>query len=82
VQLAVCLAQETLEASWGGHPRPDLADMLLWGSLGQVPAAIAAGAALSWLSIRFEAAMGELQTSTSSLPLSTAPALPPFRSDS
>jgi hypothetical protein len=58
LQLAVYLAQETLEATWGGYPRPDLADLLLWGSLGQVPAAIAAGAALSWLSIRFEAAVG------------------------
>ena len=79
VQLAVYLAQETPEASWGGQPRPDLADLLLWGSLGQVPAAIAAGAALSWLTIRFEAAMGELQTSMSSFPLSPAPALAPVR---
>jgi hypothetical protein len=79
LQLAVYLAQETLEASWGGYPRPDLAELLLWGSLSQVPAAIVAGAALSWLSIRFEEAVGDLQTSMSALPPSPPPALAPVR---
>ena len=57
LQLVVYLAQETLEATWAGYSRPGLADLLLWGSLGQLPAAVAAGAALSWLSVRFEAAV-------------------------
>jgi len=67
LQLGVYLAQETLEATWAGYPRPGVADLLLWGSLGQLPAAVAAGAALSWLSVRFEAAVEELAAAAPAL---------------
>ena len=75
LQLAVYLAQETVEAVWAGSSRPGFADLMLWGSLGQVPAAIVAGAALSWLSIQFEAAVEELLNPAVALPLSPRPAV-------
>jgi hypothetical protein len=79
LQLAVYLAQETVEAAWAGFARPGFADLLLWGSLGQVPVAIVAGAALSWLSIHFEAAVEELMNPVAALPLSPRPAAAPPR---
>jgi len=75
LQLAVYLAQETVEAVWAGSSRPGFADVLLWGSLGQVPAAVVAGAALSWLSIRFEAAVEQLLNPAAAVPLSPRSAL-------
>lgn len=75
LQLAVYLAQETVEAVWAGSSRPALAALLLWGSLGQVPAAIVAGAALSWLSVHFDAAVEELMKPAAALPLSPRPAV-------
>ena len=75
LQLAVYLGQETVEAVWAGSSRPGFADLLLWGSLGQVPAALVAGAALSWLSIQFEAAVEELLNPGAALPLSPRPAV-------
>ena len=77
LQLAVYLAQETVEAVWAGSSRPGFADLLLWGSLGQVPVAIVAGASLSWLSIHFEAAVEELMHPVAASPLSPRPAVAP-----
>ena len=77
LQLAVYLAQETVEAVWAGSSRPGFADLLLWGSLGQVPVAIVAGASMSWLSIHFEAAVEELMHPVADSPLSPRPAVAP-----
>jgi len=77
LQLAVYLAQETVEAFWAGFSRPGFADLLLWGSLGQVPVAVVAGVAMSWLSIHFEAAVEELMTPAAASPLSPRPAVAP-----
>jgi hypothetical protein len=61
VQLAVYLGQETLEAWLSGTPASSAPELLLWGSLGQLPAAALAAVALSWLSRRLEGAIGELR---------------------
>lgn len=79
LQLGVFLVQETAEAVWLGSSPPGVADMLLWGSLGQLPVAIVCGAALSWLGARFEAAVEELKGAASPLPLSARPAERPVR---
>lgn len=63
----------------GGLSRPGLADLMRWGSLGQVPVAIVAGAALSWLSMHFEAAVEEVRTPAPAIPLSPRPAVAPPR---
>ena len=55
-QLLVFMGQETIESFAGGGPVPSVVEQLLWGSLGQLPAACAAAAVLSWLSARTEAA--------------------------
>lgn len=79
LQLTIYVVQETAEAAWVGYPRPSVADLLLWGSLGQLPIALVAGAALSWLSVRLEVAVAELRTGIRALPLSSQPALPVVR---
>ena len=79
LQLGVFLVQETVEAVWSGSSPPGVADLLLWGSLGQLPVAIVCGAALSWLGARFEAAVEELKAAESPLPLSARPAERPVR---
>jgi len=59
-QLGVFLVQEVGEALLTGLT-PDAPPMLfLWGSLGQLPVALLAALALSWLSARLEAAIEEL----------------------
>ena len=79
LQLGVFLVQETVEAVWSGSSPPGVADMLLWGSLGQLPVAIVCGAALSWLGACFEAAVEELKAAATPLPLSARPAERPVR---
>jgi hypothetical protein len=79
LQLAIYVVQETAEAAWVGYPRPSFADVLLWGSVGQLPIALVAGVALSWLSVRLEVAVAELRTGIRALPLSSLPALPVVR---
>jgi len=60
LQLAVFLLQEILEAAVGGRAMPSAVDLLLWGSLGQLPAAFLAALVLSWAGPRVEAAVAEL----------------------
>jgi hypothetical protein len=56
-QLLVFAGQETVEslAAGGGHV-PSALELLLWGTLGQLPAAAIAAAVLAWLLSRLEAA--------------------------
>jgi hypothetical protein len=55
-QLVLFVGQETIE-SWvaGGHV-PSVVEQLVWGSLGQLPAAALAAAILAWLLARLEVA--------------------------
>jgi len=61
VQLLFFAAQEVSEAWVGGAPVASVADLLLWGTLGQLPVALIAAAGLRWLLARFEAAVREIR---------------------
>jgi hypothetical protein len=56
-QLAIFLLQETVETAIAGQAPRGVGDLLLWGCLGQLPAALVAALALSWLGARVEAAV-------------------------
>jgi hypothetical protein len=80
IQLAIFLVQETVEAVAAGAALPTAGDVLLWGCLGQLPAAAVAGLALSWLGARVESAVTELEAAAAR-PLAAHAALrPPIRS--
>ena len=67
-QLAWFAGQEVVEASVAGAPLSSVADLLLWGTLGQLPVAIVAAAGLRWLLARFEAAVTEIRIALASIP--------------
>jgi hypothetical protein len=56
VQLTIFAGQEVAEALVAGLPVGSPADLLLWGTLGQLPVALVAAAGLRWLLARFEPA--------------------------
>ncbi len=58
LQLATFAAQEIVEGLVGGTSLMSAPDLLLWGTLGQLPVAIIAASALRWLSARVESAVG------------------------
>jgi hypothetical protein len=58
LQLATFALQEMAEALVAGTSFGSAAELLLWGTLGQLPVAIIAASALRWLSIRVESAVG------------------------
>jgi len=55
-QLAIFLGQEAIEAAVAGHALSSPIELLLWGALGQLPAAAIAAALIVWLLTRVEAA--------------------------
>ncbi|HTE83207.1 MAG TPA: hypothetical protein VK821_00560 [Dehalococcoidia bacterium] len=57
LQLATFALQEMAEALVAGTSFGSAADLLLWGTLGQLPVAIIAASALRWLSTRVESAV-------------------------
>jgi hypothetical protein len=59
-QLCVFAGQETAEALLTGRPAPSAADLLLWGTLGQLPIAALAALSLSWLTASFRRALDDL----------------------
>jgi hypothetical protein len=61
IQLAVFGIQEVVEATVAGASTGSAADLLLWGTLGQLPIAALAALALGWLSIRVESAAGAIR---------------------
>ena len=67
-QLAWFAGQEAIEALVAGAPVPSVANLLLWGSLGQLPVAVVAAAALRWLLARFEAAIAEIRIAPAQIP--------------
>jgi hypothetical protein len=65
-QLAIFTLQETAEAVLTGRAAPSAGDLLLWGTLGQLPLAAIAGLALSWLTAHFRRALSDLSKSRAS----------------
>lgn len=57
IQLAVFGMQEVVEAMVAGSSAGSAADLLLWGTLGQLPIAAFAALALGWLTTRVESAV-------------------------
>ncbi len=58
LQLATFAAQEIVEGLVGGTSLMSAPDVLLWGTLGELPVALIAASALRWLSARVESAVG------------------------
>jgi hypothetical protein len=61
MQLALFGIQEVVEATVAGVTAGSAADLLLWGTLGQLPIAAAAALALGWLGTRVESAVGAIR---------------------
>jgi hypothetical protein len=61
IQLVSFAGQEVGEALAAGLPVDSAADLLLWGTLGQLPVALAAAGGLRWLLARFEAAVAQIR---------------------
>jgi hypothetical protein len=61
IQLAAFAAQEVAEALIAGSSVRSAPDLLLWGTLGQLPIAIITALAFRWLSARVEAAVGQVR---------------------
>lgn len=59
-QLAIFMAQEAMEALASGASVPSAIELLLWGTLGQLPAAALVTAVACWLLARVEAAWAAL----------------------
>lgn len=57
IQLAAFVAQEVAEGLIAGASVGSAADLMLWGTLGQLPIAVTAATAFRWLSARVEAAV-------------------------
>jgi hypothetical protein len=58
IQLAVFAAQEIAEATIASSSMGSAADLMLWGTFGQLPIAAVTALAFRWLSARVEAAVG------------------------
>jgi hypothetical protein len=58
IQLAAFVAQEVAEALIAGSTVRAAPDLMLWGTLGQLPIAAIGALAFRWLSARVEAAVG------------------------
>jgi hypothetical protein len=61
IQLVIYASQETLESILGNAPVPGALDLILLGAIGQLPAALIAAVALSWISKRFVGAVAVLR---------------------
>ena len=61
VQLTCFVAQEVAESVVAGAPIASAATLILWGTIGQLPAAALLAAALKWLWSRVEQAIGQLR---------------------
>jgi len=61
IQLALFGIQEVVEAMVAGVTAGSAADLLLWGTLGQLPIAAIAALAGGWLSARVESAVGAIR---------------------
>ncbi|HEX6489050.1 MAG TPA: hypothetical protein VF137_09320 [Candidatus Dormibacteraeota bacterium] len=85
LQLTVYAGQESVESLAGGLRQPLLLDLLLWGSLGQLPVALLGAIALTWWSTAVGGAVaaievGLVEVRPVRLVLSASPARPDGRS--
>jgi len=82
LQLATFALQEIAEALAAGTSFGSAADLLLWGTLGQLPVAIVAASALRWLSTHVESAVGLIRdvvrAASSMLPAPAPSVVPAF----
>jgi hypothetical protein len=82
IQLAAFVAQEVAEAIIAGNMVASSApDLMLWGTLGQLPIAAIAAIAFRWLSARVEAAVGvirDVSGATAPLRLTAPVAIPVY----
>lgn len=79
LQLAVFAVQEIVESMIAGSMIGTAPQLLLWGTLGQLPVAAVAALALRWLSTRVEAAVGAIRdvvAATVWMPLAAPVAIP------
>jgi hypothetical protein len=76
-QLCVFAGQETAEALLTGRPAPSAADLLLWGTLGQLPIAALAALSLSWLTASFRRALDDLTHARASARLTSSVRIAP-----
>ena len=61
IQLTLYVTQEVIEAAVAGLPADSAATLMLWGTVGQLPAAALLAAALRWLWTRVERAAAQLR---------------------
>jgi len=61
LQLTFFVAQEVAESAVAGVSVDSAATLILWGTVGQLPAAVLLAAALRWLWSRVEVALGQLR---------------------
>src|SRR6266852_3443899 len=81
LQLATFAAQEIVEGLVGGTSLMSAPDLLLWGTLGQLPVAVIAASALRWLSARVESAVGLIRDAIGvvlRIAPASVPAVPPY----
>ena len=84
LQLTFFIAQEVAESVAAGAPVDAAATLMLWGTIGQLPAAALLAAALRWLWSRVEEAIGQLRAVAPAwhpLPVSAPVAFVPIRSE-
>ena len=74
IQLAFFVAQEVAESIIAGSATGSVAQLILWGTLGQLPVAAFAALALRWLSARVDAAVGAIGEVIATLRLTLMPA--------
>jgi hypothetical protein len=73
IQLASFASQEVGEGMVAGVGVGSAANLLLWGTLGQLPVALVAAAGLRWLLARFEDAVTQLRLALASTPPQISP---------
>jgi hypothetical protein len=74
IQLAAFVAQEVAEALVAGASAGSAADLILWGTLGQLPIAVVAAMAFRWLSARVESGVGVIRDAIgATVPVWSAP---------
>jgi hypothetical protein len=81
IQLAAFAAQEIAEATIASSSMGSAADLMLWGTLGQLPIAAVTALAFRWLSARVEAAVGLIRdavSATVALPPAASIAIPVY----
>lgn len=84
VQLGCFVAQEVAESAVAGAPIDSAATLMLWGTIGQLPAAALLAAAQRWLWSRVEEATGQLRAVAPAwlpMPVSAPVSFAPVRSE-